>query len=252
MAACEKCGEVHRSHRADGKPQCQAHRTKVRPYVQCGAIAMPNGCCYFHGGPSQVGPAAHAFKTGKHSKMFANRLAGRLLEDFLATPEPELSSFDNDIRLWEARRGQLLDRINIEAGSAAAWRELKRAMAAVQSATDAKAMEAGLTELTRIIENANGAEETWKELQQTTEQLRKLRKERVRKAQVETAYVPLEEMVLWARFTTRLAVDCMKDAVELGVEEVLSRFANGVNEFARNREIKQLIEVNDTEEEPDA
>jgi hypothetical protein len=83
---------------------------KTRSGGRCKTAGMENGRCRMHGGPTPSGPAHHAFKHGRHSKLLHGiKGLGEHYERALA--DPDLLRLDGEIALVDARLAQLLEKV---------------------------------------------------------------------------------------------------------------------------------------------
>src|SRR5437870_6225370 len=83
--------------------QCHAHAKSTGK--QCTRHAMPNGCCYVHGGPTPSGIAASRYKHGRYSSVLPTHLLERYER---SATDPDYLSGQHDIALIDTRIGDLL------------------------------------------------------------------------------------------------------------------------------------------------
>ncbi len=106
--------------------QCTA--TSKRTGARCGPQAVTGrATCRHHGGRSPRGLAHPRTKSGRYSKDLPTRLAERYRE---AAADPDLLALRDEIRLIDARLADVLSTVDT-GESGRAWRELKRAHAAL-------------------------------------------------------------------------------------------------------------------------
>lgn len=139
----------------------------------CQQPAGPNGRCRYHGGKSLKGAAHPNLKTGRWSKDVPTRIAARLEE---ALNDPDLLSLNDEIRLNDARIGELVAALDTgETGRI--WKALRRQVALLQLANrekDLAAAGAAISEIVRLTEAGDAEQEVWRSLDRAFDTRRRL------------------------------------------------------------------------------
>lgn len=163
--------EVVRDPRRSGAPICTAHWPDGNP---CQRIACRGTTkCSRHGGKSLRGMASPSLKHGRYSKDLPTRLAARA-EAALASPR--LLSLEDEIAVMQARLGELLSRVDT-GESGATWGQVRAALEAFKAASaagDMAGMNTAFAALDRLVTHGASDVQTWKDIEQTGEALRRL------------------------------------------------------------------------------
>lgn len=162
--------------------RCNA--TSKRTGKQCGAQALTgNVKCRHHGGKSLAGPAAAAWKDGRHSKVLPKRL---LADAQSSLNDPDKLALNAEIALVDARAADLLRRVD-SGESGELWRQLRqtwREYEAARKANDTVGLVQAISLLGETITRGHGDAAAWAELGGWIERRRKL-VESERKRQIE-------------------------------------------------------------------
>ena len=191
--------------------------------------------CHWHGGKSLRGAENPKFKTGQHSKAYAEVFDGWLREGYLWTDDADLVSLQEDIRVWEARRHELAHRIaeNPEEG-AGRWKAAKAAMMAFEKASrsgDADAMAAHLSELKTLIIDANQYEGAWRDMQACSLTLQRLKKEERKRREASERSLSMDQVQHFAAILTALALTAITDRVKI------NEFVESVGKLSRGETV---------------
>lgn len=141
----------------------------------CGRWALENGRCKYHGGESLKGAASPKLIHGRWSKDAPTRIAARLEERL---DDPDLLDLSDEIRLIDARIGELLASIDTgETGRI--WKALRAEYRALQQANrqkppDLAAAAVHLTTMGGLIERGDSDQESWRALMSAVDNRRRL------------------------------------------------------------------------------
>ncbi len=166
---CRKCGHRYPKEEYDlwECPECGEPRACRRK------VPVQGQRCKFHGGKSLAGPAAPAYKHGRHSKYLPTRLVERYGE---AVGDPELLALRAEIALVDVRLSELLERLatgesqTLWAQLGAAFEQLHQAYTAQDASDFAPALKA----LGGIIEQGGREDQVWEGIGKLLEQRRRL------------------------------------------------------------------------------
>lgn len=237
--ACPKCKAKHEAMRTDGHRRCQGHSKQTG--LQCGQVAVPNcKTCHWHGGKTPSGTASPHFKHGQDSKAYADLFSGWLREGYTLGDDPDLVNLTEDIRIWQARRHELVYRIS-EGGkeSSTRWKALKVAAEAMDKArrTDNPT---GFSEaydtLQALVAGATDLETTWDDMDVCSNRLEKLKKEERKRREASEKSLSMDQVQHFAAMLTALALPAITDRVKLG------EFIDAVQKLARG----EFVQVDTT------
>jgi len=145
----------------------------IKPF-QCGANKKGGGLCRhqkargrsrckFHGGNNVVGVDSPAFRTGRYSKFFPEKLLDRYHE---AIDDPDLLSLRDDIGVLQVRVAELIERLNTgEAGGI--WKRLNQAWSEFEQALSSGKqgpIDAAIENIGQLIKDGKGYEDNWRDL----------------------------------------------------------------------------------------
>jgi hypothetical protein len=152
---------------------CGAKTRKGGRCKQSGVGA--GGRCKFHGGKSLVGPAAPAWRHGRHSKYLPRDLASRYQE---ALRDPDLIGLRDELALVDVRMAQLLEALG-QSGNTTLWKQARAKLEAFKVAgakgrAGVEEARTTLQDLDALIASGLTAATTWDELRDTIDLRRRL------------------------------------------------------------------------------
>ena len=156
----------------NGRVICGAKNRSGRP---CGNDPAPGRTrCRLHGGKTPVGPAANAWKDGRHSKY----VRGDLLAAYeRALADPNILSMEGELALVDARIAELLTALGDGGSPSALWVELGRHADDLERAIgrgDKTAQRSAVGAILALRAEGRRAAQTWSELDRLIERRRRV------------------------------------------------------------------------------
>jgi hypothetical protein len=125
---------------------------------------MPNGRCYFHGGPTPGGTASPHFKTGQWSKYVPRDLRAKFNA---AYNDSEYAALRQDLALQNSRVVQLL--LELDKSPPIPWSSFQEAVGKLRKAETDEEMEEVVSALEHLADKGAAAqasyEKTWRKIQ---------------------------------------------------------------------------------------
>lgn len=149
--------------------------------------------CKFHGGATPVGPAAAAWKHGRHSKYLPSGIVERYQEGL---KDPDLISLRSEVALTDMRIGQLLEALG-ESGNTRLWREARVKLDALKGlGSKGKTSDArvALQALDDLITSGLTASATWEELRELIDLRRKLAADETKREKDLLQMIPVSQV----------------------------------------------------------
>jgi hypothetical protein len=164
--------------------QCTARSKQSKERCKKDAV-VGYTVCHIHGGKTPRGIAASRYTTGRYSKVLPTRLAARYAE---AEDDARLLELDQEIRLLDARLGDVLGRVDT-GESGALWSALKAArveLRATQRNGSAADQLKAFNRVLELIDQGYDDYRAWGEVQALLEQRKRLvESERKRKIELQ-------------------------------------------------------------------
>ena len=200
----------------DGKTICGGKTQDGHP---CRRPPMPNGRCRFHGGKSLAGPAHPNWKGGRTSKYMPRRL----LERYEASMnDPDLMNLTNEISIVDARIAEIMERLDDEQTSHAAWMELrdlwKQFMKGVRSG-DTDLQNKMLPLIHNSIDGGATQEQIWEDVYKAVNNRRRLVDTERKRLQALEQNITIEQCLLLVAGT----VNALKEVVYQFAEPEIAR-----------------------------
>lgn len=185
-------------HAISRSKRCGARLRGERKGKFCRQWAMPNGRCKMHGGNAPAGTANGFYKHGRYSKVLPK---GLLAKYETAGADPDLHNLAEEIRLVDARMGDLLAQLS-KGGGQGRMREALTLVEQFKTAATTGQVETAKTvidQLEQTLRAGLSVESTWDKVFSAADLRRKLVESDTKQKQSAQRSLPVERVLLFAQ-----------------------------------------------------